>query len=221
MKTQGDVAPLLESFFARRLIAQHRASPNTLASYRDAFCLLLKYAEQRLKIPPSDLNLNALDAMFVGNFLDQLESDRENIPRTRNLRLSAIRSFFRYAALEAPQHGALIQRVLAIPRKRSARRIVDYLTHAEMEAILKVIDRQNWVGRRDYLSTAMELLHAGVDRSLIAIWLGHESVETTQIYLDANLALKREILDKTRPMNSGRASRYRPSDKLLRYLQSL
>jgi site-specific recombinase XerD len=332
MNATGDLAPLLEGFFTRRLIAQRRVSPHTLASYRDTFRLLLTFAGQRISRPPSNLMLDDLNAEFVGNFLNHLESGRKNSARSRNLRLTAIRSFFSYAAVEAPQHSALIQRVLAIPRKRHVRSLIDFLTHVEMEAILAAIGQQNWIGRRDYLflliamqtglrlseltglrqidvefgagahvrcvgkgrkerctpltksaakalsiwvkdqgendsqflfpsvrsgrlsadavqhlvrkyaaaatkvcpsiakknvtphvlrhSAAMELLQAGVDRSMIAIWLGHESVETTQVYLDANLAIKREILEKTRPVN-GKLGRYRPGDRLLRYLQSL
>ena len=332
MNTTGDLAPLLEGFFAQRLIAQRRVSPHTLASYRDTFRLLLVFAEQRLRRPPSDLMLGDLNAEFIGNFLNHLESGRKNSARSRNLRLTTIRSFFHYAAVEAPQDAALIQRVLAIPRKRHVRSLIDFLTHMEMEAMLAAIGQQNWIGRRDYLflliamqtgmrlsemtglrqmdvelgtgahvrcegkgrkerctpltksaamalstwvkdqgetcsqflfpslrggrlsadavqhlvrkyataaakscpsiarknvtphvlrhSAAMELLQAGVDRSMIAIWLGHESVETTQVYLDANLAIKRDILEKTRPVN-GRPGRYRPGDRLLRYLQSL
>lgn len=331
MNAAGDLALLLEGFFAQRLIAQRRVSPHTLASYRDTFRLLLMFAEQRLRRPPSKLMLGDLNAEFIGNFLGHLESARGNSARSRNLRLTAIRSFFQYAALKAPQHAAVIQRVLAIPRKRHVRSLIDFLTHVEMEALLAAADQQNWIGRRDHLflliamqtgmrlseltslrsqdvvlgagahvrcegkgrkerctpltklaatalslwikdqgenaqylfpsvrggrlsadavqhlvgkyaaaatktcasiarknvtphvlrhSAAMELLQAGVDRAMIAIWLGHESVETTQIYLDANLAIKREILEKTRPIN-GTFGRYRPGDRLLRFLQSL
>ncbi len=332
MKTPADLARLLESFFAQRLIAQRRVSPHTLASYRDTFRLLLTFAEQRLSRPPSELELADLNCEFIGSFLSHLESGRKNSVRSRNLRLTAIRSFFRYAALEAPQHAALIQRVLAIPRKRHVRSLIDFLTHEEMEAMLAATDQRNWIGRRDHLflliamqtgmrlsemtglrqqdvvlgagahvrcegkgrkerctpltksavkalsawikgqgendaqylfpsvrggrlsadavqhlvrisaaaatkacpsilrknvtphvlrhSAAMELLQAGVDRSMIAIWLGHESLDTTQVYLDANLTIKREILERTRPVN-GTPGRYRPGDRLLRYLQSL
>jgi integrase/recombinase XerD len=263
----------------------------------------------------------------VSDFLDQLEAERENTARTRNLRLAAIRSFFRFVALEAPEQSGMIQRVLAIPDKRCLRPLIGFLTCAEVEALLGAVDRKNWLGRRDYAlllvalqtglrlseltglrredvtlgtgahiqcigkgrkqrctppskttrvvleawmkepwpfaskflfpsffsggrlsadavqdlvkkqvavarvkcsslakkrvtphllrhTAARELLQAGIDRAMIALWLGHESVETTQIYLDANLELKEEILAKTRPIH-GKPGRYRPADHLL------
>ena len=143
MNSFGDLAPLLEGFFAQRLIAQRRVSPHTLASYRDTFRLLLAFAEQRLRRPPSKLRLADLNVEFIGNFLNHLESGRKNSARSRNLRLTAIRSFFHYAALEAPQHTALIQRVLAIPRKRHVRTLIDFLTHVEIETVLAAVDQRN------------------------------------------------------------------------------
>jgi integrase/recombinase XerD len=332
MNTPADLAPLLQGFFTQRLMAQRQVSPHTLSSYRDTFRLLLKFAEKRLGCAPSNLTLEHLAAPLVAEFLDHLEATRANGPRTRNLRLAAIRSFFRYAALEAPQHAGLIQRVLAIPCKRHARPLVDFLTRPEIEALLAVVNRHSWVGRRDHAllltavqtglrlseltglrqqdvwlgagayvrcegkgrkerctplakptatvldawiqyqgkeasgflfpstrggrlsadavqhlvakhaaaaqklcpslakktvsphvlrhAAAMELLQAGVDRSMIALWLGHESIETTQIYLDASLALKDELLAKTQPVKSS-ALRYRPGDQLLTFLESL
>lgn len=332
MKATANLAPLLEGFFTKRLIAQRRASPHTIASYRDTFRLILAFAEQRLGRVPSNLSLEDFSAPFVASFLDELEKKRTNGTRSRNLRLAAIRSFFRYAALEAPEHSALIQRVLSIPRKRHTRPLIDFLVRAEIEALLSVPDRKTWIGQRDHAfllvaiqtglrlseltglrqqdvafgpgahvrclgkgrkeratpltkpttrvvaewikrkgmddttflfpsargerlsadavqhlvarhvaaarsmcpslakkrvtphvlrhTAAMELLQAGIDRSLIAIWLGHESVETTQIYLDANLTLKEEILAKTQPIKS-KSGRYKPGDRLLRFLTSL
>jgi len=332
MKASANLALLLEGFFTKRLIAQRRASPHTIASYRDTFRLLLGFAEKRLGRAPSKLALEDLNAPFVASFLDELESKRANGARSRNIRLAAIRSFFRYAALEAPEHSALIQRVLSIPRKRHTRPLIDFLIRPEIEALLSAPNRQTWVGQRDHAfllvavqtglrlseltglrqqdvsvgtgahvrclgkgrkeratpltkptarvvaawierqgrddstflfpsvrggrlsadagqslvarhvaaarsvcpslakkrvtphvlrhTAAMELLQAGVDRALIAIWLGHESVETTQIYLDANLALKEEILAKTRPIKTP-PGRYRPGDRLLNFLKAL
>lgn len=323
---------ILESFFTERLIAQRRVSPHTIASYRDTFRLLLQFCQKRLRKPPSQLTLPDLNAPLLGKFLDDLEADRANGARSRNLRLTAIRSFFRYAALEAPDHSGLIQRVLAIPNKRQSRPLVDFLTRPEFEAVLAVPNRNTWLGRRDHAllltavqtglrlseitslrqsevslragahirctgkgrkerctplakstvgvlaawikeqgkdgakilfpsirggplssdsvqylvakyveharktchslsqkrvsphvlrhTAAMELLQAGVDRSLIALWLGHESVETTQIYLDADLALKEKVLAKTTPIKAKRA-RYRPDDELLSFLKNL
>lgn len=119
MTKSADFPVLLESFFTQRLVAQRRASPHTIASYRDTFRLLLQFARQRLHKPPSQLAMEDLNAPFLGAFLNDLENHRANGARSRNLRLTAIRSFFRYAALEAPQHAALIQRVLAIPNKKA------------------------------------------------------------------------------------------------------
>jgi len=332
MNTPADLAPLLEAFFTQRLIAQRKVSAHTISSYRDTFRLLLKFAEKQLGRPPSKLTLEHLQAPFVAAFLAHLETSRANGERTRNLRLAAIRSFFRYAALEAPQHAGLIQRVLSIPRKRHSRPLVDFLTRAEIEALLSASHHPTWIGQRDHAllltavqtglrlseltslrqqdvwlgvgahvrcegkgrkerctplakstaavlvawtkrqgenpsgflfpssrggrasadavqylvakyarvaqqacptlvkkhvtphvlrhTAAMELLQAGVDRAMIAIWLGHESIETTQIYLDANLALKEEILAKTNAIKSTKV-RYRPDDRLLSFLQTL
>lgn len=331
MKNAG-FPTLLESFFTERLIAQRRVSPHTIASYRDTFRLLLQFSQKRLRKPPSQLRLADLNAPLLGKFLDDLEAGRDNGARSRNLRLTAIRSFFRYAALEAPEHSGLIQRVLAIPNKRQPRPLVDFLTRPEFEAVLAVPNRNTWLGRRDHAllltavqtglrlseitglrqsavslrsgahircygkgrkerctplakstvgvltgwikeqgrddakvlfpsirggslssdsvqhlvakyvrvarttcpslskkrvsphvlrhTSAMELLQAGVDRSLIALWLGHESVETTQIYLDADLAMKEKVLAKTTPIKA-RRSRYRPDDELLSFLKGL
>jgi site-specific recombinase XerD len=332
MKANPDFSLLCESFFAKRLIAQLKASQHTISAYAYTFRLRLKFAQKRLGIPPSKLTLTDLNAPLLAEFLDDLEVSRANSARSRNTRLAAIRSFYHYAALEAPQHSGLIQRVLAIPYKRLSRRLVDYLTRPEIEALLGAVDKKTWVGRRDHAillttvqtglrlseitglrqqdvffgvgahvrcegkgrkerctplakpavavlsawieelgrkpseflfpnargdrlsadavqhmvakhvalarqncpslvnkrvsphvlrhAAAMELLQAGVDRSLIAIWLGHESLETTQIYLDANLAMKEEILAKTRPVES-KPGRYRPDDQLLSFLKGL
>ena len=332
MKNLANFPVLLESFFTQRLIAQRRASPHTIVSYRDTFRLLLHFAQKRLHKAPSQLAMEDLNAPFLGTFLNDLENHRANGARSRNLRLTAIRSFFRYAALEVPHYGALIQRVLAIPNKRQPRPLVGFLTQPELKAVLAAPNRNTWLGRRDhallltavqtglrvseitslrqsdvllcsgahvrcqgkgrkerctplakptvcvlaawikeqgkdgskilfpstrdgplssdsvqYLVTkyaatarknclslsqkrvtphvlrhtaAMELLQAGVDRALIALWLGHESVETTQIYLDADLALKEKVLAKTTPIR-GKGGPYRPDDQLLGFLKNL
>ena len=150
MKPSGNLAPLLEAFFAERLQAQRRVSPHTIASYRDSFRLLLEYAELRLGEAPANLSLNDLDAPFIGEFLDHLERERGNSARSRNLRLTAIHSFFRYAAFREPQGAALIQRVLAIPVKRFSRKLVGFLSRPEIEAILGAPDQSTWSGRRDH-----------------------------------------------------------------------
>jgi integrase/recombinase XerD len=332
MKDIHNLPVLLERFFTQRLMAQRRVSAHTIGSYRDTFRLLLLFAQRQLRKAPSALSLSDLQAPFIGAFLDDLESRRGNTARSRNLRLTAIRSFFRFAAYEEPAHAALIQRVLAIPNKRYEKKLVGFLTRPEITALLDAPDLSHWAGRRDrallllavqtglrvseltalrredlvlgtgahvrcqgkgrkerctpltrplariltawlaeptpratplvftsargtrlstdgvqyllakHLATArqccpslqkktvsphvlrhtaaMELLQAGVDRSIIALWLGHESVETTQIYLDANLAIKQEALEKTRPVQS-RIGRFKADDQLLHFLATL
>jgi integrase/recombinase XerD len=323
---------LLQSFFTDRLYRQRRASPHTIAGYRDSFRLLLHFAKQRLGKAPSDLTLDDLNVSFIGNFLDDLETRRKNSARTRNIRLAAIHSFFEYVALEEPAHALLCQRILAMPTKRHERRPIEFLNREEIDALLAVTDSSSWIGRRDrtmllltvqtglrvseligltcqdivlgtgahvhcqgkgrkhrctplrpetakmldawlrerrgrpedplFLSTrdgklsrdaierlitkytalaartcaslkrkkvsphvlrhaaAMDLLQNGVDRSVIALWLGHESVETTQMYLHADMRLKEQALSRTQPTKV-RPGRYRPNDKLLAFLESL
>jgi len=151
MKSLANLALLLEGFFMQRLMAQRQASSHTISSYRDTFRLLLSFAEKRLKRPPSRLALEDLGAPLITSFLDELENKRANGARSRNLRLAAIRSFFRYAALEAPEHSALIQRVLSIPSKRHTRPLIDFLVRPEIEALLAAPSRQTWIGQRDIL----------------------------------------------------------------------
>lgn len=332
MTPQPSFAALLEGFFTQRLIQQRQASRHTVASYRDTFRLLLQFAQQRLHKAPATLALEDIDAPLVTTFLNELEQVRGVTARTRNLRLTAVHSFFHYAAFEAPANAAQIQRVLAIPAKRFTRPLVPFLSRPEVDALLAAPDQGSWSGRRDHAlillavqtglrlseltslrredlhfgagahvrvigkgrkerctplskstravltarvreplraedqplfpnarggrlsahgvhylldkhvavaagqcsslknkrvsphvlrhTTAMDLLQAGVDCSVIALWLGHESIETTQIYLDADLALKEQVLDKTIPPN-GKPGRYRPDDRLLAFLRDL
>jgi site-specific recombinase XerD len=326
------LAPLLESFFTERLVSQRHASPNTISAYRDAFRLLLGFVNDRLRIPPSKVDLGLLDAATIAAFLDHIELERGNATATRNARLAALRSFYRYAALHAPEHAALIQRVLAIPDRRTDTEDVSFLTEDEADALLAAPDRATWLGRRDHalllldlqtglrvseltglccadihldrgphvrchgkgrkdratpmrtqttdtmrrwlreregqpqepafptasgerLSTdavqrlvakyarraadgcpsladkpitphtlrhtaAMRLLEAGVDTAVIALWLGHESVKTTQIYVHAHMALKEQALARLSSFHT-RPSRYRPPDRLLAFLEGL
>jgi integrase/recombinase XerD len=326
------LAPLLEAFFTERLINQRRVSPHTIASYRDTFRLLLGFAQQTTGKPPSRLDLTDLDAPFIAAFLDHLEQKRHNSERTRNARLVAVHSLFRYAAVREPAHAGLIQRVLAIPPKRFERADVSFLTRPEIEAILAVPDRTDWLGRRDHTllavafqtglrvseltglrrrdvelgrgphlrcvgkgrkqrctpltaqtvtvlrawihehdtppdaplfpsrrgtplsrdaverlvnkyvtiaanthptlrertitphvmrhSAAMQLLHAGVDTSVIALWLGHESVQSTQIYMHADMTIKQRALYRTTPANTV-PGRYHAPDSLLAFLNAL
>jgi site-specific recombinase XerD len=152
------LAPTLEAFFTDRLLCQQRVSPNTIASYRDTFRLLLGFVADKTGTRPARLELTQLDAAMVGAFLEHLETDRGNSARTRNVRLGAVHGFFNYCALRHPEHAALIARVLAIPAKRSERRIVTFLTPEETKALLNSPDRMTWTGRRDHslLLTAVQ-----------------------------------------------------------------
>lgn len=142
---------LLQQFFCQRLIAQRRASPETVASYRDAFRLLLRYAEERTRKPPVALALEDLDAPLILGFLDRLEAQRGNSPRSRNARLAAIRSFLRFASFQAPASLPAIQRVLAIPMKRIDRPLLGFLSRDEVAAILAAPDMSTWSGHRDHV----------------------------------------------------------------------
>ena len=326
------LAPTLQAFFTERLIGQRQASPHTIAAYRDTFRLLLSFVQQRTGVNPHALDIKDLDAETVTAFLDHLERERGNGPRTRNARLAAIRSLYHYAALRHPEHAATIARVVAIPTKRHDRAIVCYLDEQETAALLAAPDHTRWIGRRDHAlmtltiqtglrvselialrcqdarlaraphiqatgkgrkhritpltahttevlrrwtkeraghpdqplfptsrgrslsrdavallvsrhattatarcptlaaktvsphvlrhTAAMNLLHAGVDTSVIALWLGHESTEATQIYLHADMAIKERALARVTPI-SVRPGRYRPTDALLAFLEDL
>jgi integrase/recombinase XerD len=326
------LAPTMQAFFTERLIGQRQASSHTIGAYRDTFRLLLAFAQQRTGIRPHALDIEDLDVMLITAFLDHLESERGNSPRTRNARLAAIRSLYQYAALRHPEHAATIARVLAIPTKRHDRAIVNYLTAPEAKALLAAPDQTRWIGRRDHAlmtltiqtglrvselialrcqdahlasaphvritgkgrkqritpltahttdvlrrwtkeraghpdeplfptsrgrplsrdavallvsrhakaaartcptlptktvtphvlrhTAAMNLLHAGVDTSVIALWLGHESTEATQIYLHADMAIKERALARVTPIGV-KPGRYRPTDALLAFLEGL
>ncbi|MCA1842429.1 MAG: site-specific integrase, partial [Actinobacteria bacterium] len=324
------LAPTLEAFFIDRLARQRGASPHTVAAYRDTFRLLVGYAQDRSGMAPSRLDFADLDAPFIAAFLDHLETERGNSVRTRNARLAAIHSLFRYAALRHPEHASLIARVLAIPAKRHDNALVSYLTGPEVAALLDAPDRATWLGRRDHAlllvavqcglrvseltgltvgdarlgtgahvrchgkgrkeratplsadtrrvlqawmaergghpteplfptrqggalstdaieklvtkhvkaaaksclslrrkrvtphtlrhSSAMALLSAGLDASVIALWLGHEQVQTTSIYFHADLTMKEKALAMTTPPRST-PGRYTPPDALLAFLE--
>lgn len=145
------LAPTLEAFFTDRLIRQRGASPNTIAAYRDAFRLLLGFVYQQTGTRPDRLGFDDLDAARIGAFLHHLETDRGNSVRTRNARLAAVHSMFKFAALRHPEHAALIQRVLAIPHKRADQKLIRFLTPDEVDALLAAPDRSNWLGRRDHV----------------------------------------------------------------------
>ena len=326
------LAPTLQKFFTDRLASQRAASPHTIAAYRDTFRLLLGFTHDTTGTPPERLDLTDLDAVLVGRFLVHLEHDRGNSVRTRNARLAAVHSFYRYAAFEHPEHAALIQRVLAIPSKRHNKAIVTYLTDIELDTVLAAVNTSTWLGRRDHVliataaqtglrvseltsltlnrttlgtgahvtclgkgrkhratpltantvavlrawlterggqpddpvfptrqghhlsqdaiaklltkhataaarscpsiaaktvtphtlrhTAAMRLLHAGVDTTVIALWLGHESIETTNIYLHADMTIKQRAIDRTTPPHV-KPGRYQPPDKLIAFLEAI
>lgn len=332
MKPTTTLPVLLTRFFSQRLIQQRHASPHTISSYRDTFRLLLQFATGQLGKEPSRLTWDDIDAQLISRFLDDLQTQRGSATRSRNLRLTAIRSFFSYAAFELPERADPIQRVLAIPSKRYPHKQVPFLSRQEVDALLAAPDPNTWSGRRDHAwlllavqtgvrlseltglerddthlgsgayvhvlgkgrkercipltkhmrgvlhawlkeptrgeghilfpnrrggrlsndgiqyllakhvssasevcpslhskrvsphvlrhTAAMELLQAGVDTTVIALWLGHESVETTRIYLEADLAMKQKILDKTTP-HKGCPGVYKPDDALLAFLKAL
>ena len=144
------LAPALQAFFTQRLITQRNSSPQTIAAYRDTFRLLLAFARQQTGKQPYQLDIDDLDAPLIGAFLTHLEQDRGNTPRTRNARLGAIHSFYRFAALEHPEHAHTIARVMAIPAKRYERNTLSYLDPGEIKALLAAPDRSTWLGRRDH-----------------------------------------------------------------------
>lgn len=155
------LAPTLQAFFTTRLAQQRRASPRTVETYRDAFRLLLAYAQTHTERAPSDLDLADLDAEMISGFLDHLEHDRHNSVRTRNARLTAIHSFYRFAAYRHPEHAGLISRVLAIPSKRCETPVVSFLTQVEIDALLAAPDLTTWAGRRDR-ALLMVAVHTGL-----------------------------------------------------------
>jgi site-specific recombinase XerD len=326
------IAATLQAFFTERLTQQRQVSPRTIAGYRDALKLLLQFVNTRTGKVPSQLDWADLDADTISAFLNHLETDRHNSVRTRNVRLTAIRSLFSYASLRHPEHALLIQHVLAIPPKRFDKRIVAFLNPTEVDALLAAPDQRRWEGRRDrammllaiqtglrvselvglncvdltlgsnanvrcegkgrkhravpvnapvesLLQTwlaerggrpgdplfptrtgrrlsrdavalritthtataatscpsllgrsihphvlrhtcAMSLLQAGVDTSVIALWLGHAGVRSTDAYVHADITMKEKALALTTPATV-EPGRYRPPDKVLAFLESL
>ena len=323
---------LLQRFFTDRLCTQMEASRHTVAGYRDTFRLLVRFASARSGKPPTRLGIADLDADVIGDFLVHIETSRGNGARSRNTRLAAIRSFFRYVAMSEPEWLLHCQRILALPDKRYVKRSVTFLDGSEITALLAAPDQSTWTGRRDHIlllvalqtglraseliglrcrdvvlgtgahircmgkgrkerctplrrdtakalqiwlkegrgedalplfpsirgdplsrdalehlvrkhcrtaarscpslagkrvsphtlrhSTAMELLHHGVDQAVIALWLGHESVETTQIYIHADMRLKEKALAAVATPET-RPGRFRPDDALLAWLEAL
>jgi site-specific recombinase XerD len=326
------IAPTLQSFFTDRLATQRRVSPRTIAVYRDSLKLLLGFVHEQTGKKPCALDWADLDTEMICAFLDHLEAGRHNSARTRNLRLTAIRSLFTYASLRHPEHAALIQRVLAVPAKRFDKPIVSFLDEAEIDAMLNAPDPARWEGRRDRAllllavqtglrvseltsldcgdaslgtganvqcvgkgrrhravpltpstqtvlaewineragrrdeplfptrtgrrlspdaverlvrkhaataatrcpsirvetlhphvlrhSCAMTLLQSGVDTAVIALWLGHSDLRSTNVYLHADMTIKQRALELTRPAGIP-PGRYKPTDALLAFLEGL
>ena len=150
MKQHTSFASVLTRFFTQRLMEQRHASPHTIHSYRDTFRLLLRFAKARLGTEPSQLAWEAIDAPLIDAFLEDLQAQRRIGERSRNLRLTAIRSLFSYAAFELPEHAEQIQRVLAIPAQRCTHRQIHYLSRSEIDALLAAPDLTTWSGRRDH-----------------------------------------------------------------------
>jgi site-specific recombinase XerD len=326
------LAPAMQAYFSDRLIAQRGSSPNTIAAYCQTFRLLLRFAAKRTGKQPSELDIAQLDAPLITGFLEHLEKARGNSISSRNNRLAAIHSLFAYMALHHPEHAASIQRVLAIPHKRTERNLVTYLTEPEVDALLGACDQSIWTGRRDHTmfvltiqtglriselaaltcaditlttganvhcvgkgrkerrtplvpdtrkvlkawlkeragaptdplfptttgkhpsrdaierrlahhlavaadacpslktkhvtmhtlrhTAAMRLLIAGNDVTTIALWLGHEQISTTNIYLHADMTHKQQAIDRAKPLDA-KPGRYRPPDTLLKFLEDL
>lgn len=327
-----DFPSLLENYFCDYLLKQRNASPETISSYRDTFRLFLQFSQQRFRKAPSSVTLADLDAPQILTFLNMLETQRNNSVRTRNIRLAALHSFLRYAALQNPTALASINRALAIPVKRFDRRPVSYLSRDEMTALLNAPDRSTWSGHRDAVmlatlyntgarvseitklnvedlrfgptttlhihgkgrkervipvwkstrrqlrewlcridksaghplfpsrrgerltragvrsrlnaalaiarqscltlqtrqvsphllrhTTAMHLLQSGIDITMIALWLGHDSTATTHMYVEADLAMKKRAINKIKMPGTKRPG-FRPSDRLLAFLENL
>ena len=179
MKGASQFPILLESFFMNRLMRQRQASPHTIASYRDTFRLLMQYAQQRLHKAPSQLTMPDLDTPFLGAFLDHLEQKRDNSARSRNVRLAALHSFFRYVSLHAPEYNALAQRVLAMQSKRYVCRPICFLTPVEIEALLAAPDLNTWSGRRD--RALFEPLRDFRRLQLLREW-SHDEADEQQVF---------------------------------------
>lgn len=323
---------LLQAFFSEHLLMHKRASAHTVAAYRDTLRLLLNFLSTTQGKIPSAVDVADLDAPVILSFLDHLETGRRNSIRSRNQRLAAIRSLFRYIALRDPESVSVAARVLSIPLKRTEHRLIGYLTRKEIEAILDAPDRAAWIGRRDYAllltfyntgarlsemtmlkrnavvfgasasvhlhgkgrkdrqvplwtntarvlrswfaeiasfpndiafpnarkgmlssdgvayilnaavqhaipncpslkmkritphvlrhTTAMHLLQSGVDPSVIALWLGHEKLETTHAYVEADLAMKERVMEKLVAVKT-KTARFKADDKLLAFLSTL
>jgi integrase/recombinase XerD len=166
------LAPTLQAFFTERMITQRDSSPRTIAAYRDTFRLLLTFASQRTGKQPFHLDIDDLDAELIGSFLNHLETDRGNTARTRNARLAAIHSLYKYAAVRHPEHLQTIGRVMAIPSKRHQRPGLTYLNQDEIKALLAAPDRDTWLGRRDHALLLLAMLTGVRVTELVTLTVG-------------------------------------------------
>ncbi len=191
----GLIAPLVQSFFTDHLVRQRRASPQTVASYRDTFRLLIQHLSRTTGKKPSDLTLDDLPAKAIMRFLDGIERDRGNSVQTRNARLAAIRSFFRLVTLREPARLDLAAQVLAIPTKRADRRLIGYLTRPEMDAILATPSTQTWIGKRDY-ALLLTLYNTGARISEILTLRQHQLTfgATSLLHLKGKGRKERSVL---------------------------
>lgn len=153
--TPPDLATLVTGFFVRHLAAERNVSPHTIHAYRDTLKLLLRFARDVAHRPLAALRLDDLAPELILQFLTHLETDRRNAIRTRNARLAAIHSFFRYILEREPALATACQRVLAIPVKRTTHPLLGYLTEAELAHLLAQVDRATPDGERDYLLLAL------------------------------------------------------------------
>jgi site-specific recombinase XerD len=151
----SDLSELVTAFFSSHLIGERNASQHTTHAYRDALKLFLSFAADWHKSRVNSLAIDDLTAKVVLAFLDSLENTRKNSVRTRNARLAAIHSFFRYVLDCDPAHAALCQRILVIPIKKAVRPSLGYLSDEEMETLLGQVDRSTSKGKRDYLLLAL------------------------------------------------------------------
>lgn len=196
------LAPTLEAWFTDRLTGQRQASPNTIAAYRDGWRLLLQFVHSRMGTQPSRMDIGDLNAEVISAFLNHLEQDRHNSVRTRNARLAAIRSFFRYAALRHPEHAALIARVLEIPSKRGDHKEVCFLDDTEVDALLAAPDRDTWTGRRD-----QALLDVAVQTGLRVSELTGLHIDDVELGTGATCAATAKAASNAAPRCPSRASR--------------
>ena len=178
------LAPTLQAFFTERMITQRDSSPRTIAAYRDTFRLLLTFASQRTGKQPFQLDIDDLDAELIGAFLNHLETDRGNSARTRNARLAAIHSLYKYAALRHPEHLQTIGRVMAIPSKRHQRPGLTYLNKDEIKALLAAPDRGTWLGRRDHALLLLAVLTGVRVTELVTLTVGDVSTHQRRAHQD-------------------------------------